>query len=1273
MGFFHFSAKKNGGKASPLEKPRAAPPASPLKLSLLSLEQRLMFDAAAAATAAEVASEHVAQEQADAAVSIEPVHDSGGTATADSQDVLAALTVFMPAESRTEVIFVDPTVPDYQALLSGMDPSIEVILLNSGQDGVQQMASALSGRTGVDAIHLISHGHSGELQLGTGTLTVESMTGRYAGELAVIQQALSEQADILVYGCDFAEGDTGRAAVDVLTEMTGADIQASNDLTGHISLGGDWEFEVRTGTIETSLAVNYDAQMNWARILGTETVQDTFSAESYSNNDGPQSWSTSWAEKDAGGGGASGGDLRVNSSQLRIDTDSIGSSISRGVDLSRATRATLTFDYTNSLSHADCVELRVSTDGGTNYKTVSSGVFSSTANTGSGTARFDLSDFLSANTKIQFIVTGTGGGDRLYVDNVQVSYDTGSANHAPTVTSNGGGATASINIAENTAAVTTVTGTDADAGQALTYSIAGGADAARFTINSNTGQLSFVSAPNYEAPTDSGGNNVYDVTVQASDGHGGTDTQAIAVRVTDGNDAPTDLVQSRGTGIDLNTDGGNNSYLYTTNGGAILGGRTAFTIEVQFNSRIAPVTGEHKVLLSYATSGSDNEVRVGVAQTSSTTCQLTLTVHGSRINLSGYDARALFDGGQHQLGVSWSNTKGQYTFVVDGQQVGTGTGLQTGYTTRTTGTLVVGMDQDSVGGGFQTHQVFKGTLQDVRVFNDVRTLSEMAAYLNQDVPSNEQGLVADWTMNSLSGGRTLDAAVDQSLTVGSVSGSGWIASTPTLIWQVPENCANGTVVGSVSGTDPDASDTKRYSLTDTAGGRFAINSSTGVITVADGSLLNYEGAASHTVTVRVTDSGGLTYNESFIVKIANVNDAPTIMSNGGGSSASVTVDEGTVAVTTVTATDQDAGATRAYSISGGVDAAQFTINRSTGQLSFISAPNFEGPTDSGGNNVYDVTVQVSDGRGGTDIQTIAVMVANVNEGPADLSLSSGTVAENAANGTVVGTASSTDPDVGDTHTYSLMNSAGGRFSINARTGVITVADGTRLDYEAATSHLITVRTTDAGGLTRDRAFTIAVTNATEVSASLVPTTSVRGTVGVALASSSSGNAVSASGAEFRPSDDLRRSAAGATAPPVAVASSLAKEAREPVVQVAPAHSSGSSSEEEPRDPTVTSQNAMLKDMSLESLQIRKGAPIPLDGDQSEKGTENAGGFAEDGFSVAIGLAGLVSQGGLTSKEKLSALTSTSGSRSPARRGKDGDGEKPASQSPETDPPLSAHS
>lgn len=110
-------------------------------------------------------------------------------------------------------------------------------------------------------------------------------------------------------------------------------------------------------------------------------------------------------------------------------------------------------------------------------------------------------------------------------------------NAAPSITSDLGGATAAINVAENSTTITTVAATDADA-DTVTYSITGGADSAKFSINATTGALVFASAPNYESPTDSDTNNTYAVEVTANDGNGGTDMQEITVTVTDVNENP---------------------------------------------------------------------------------------------------------------------------------------------------------------------------------------------------------------------------------------------------------------------------------------------------------------------------------------------------------------------------------------------------------------------------------------------------------------------------------------------------------------------------------------------------------------------------------------------------------------------------------------------------------------------------------------------------------------------------------------------------------------
>ena len=127
-------------------------------------------------------------------------------------------------------------------------------------------------------------------------------------------------------------------------------------------------------------------------------------------------------------------------------------------------------------------------------------------------------------------------------------------------------------------------------------------------------------------------------------------------------------------------------------------------------------------------------------------------------------------------------------------------------------------------------------------------------------------------------------------------------------------------------------------------------------------------------------------------------------------------------------------------------------------------------------------MRTTDAGGLTFDKVLTITVTDVNEtiansNPTDIVLANSAIAENSSNGTVIGNLSSADPDVGDTHSYSLIDNASGRFAISGNT--LVVANGALLDFETATSHNITVRTTDAGGLTFDEAFTIAVANANE--------------------------------------------------------------------------------------------------------------------------------------------------------------------------------------------------
>ncbi len=225
--------------------------------SLQALEPRIMFDAAGVATGAEVAADEVAQDQAEQALTENLQAQAVNQENETTDELIAALADVVPPADRNEVVFIDRGVEDYQSLLASVSSDAELVFIESNSDGLEQIANVLQDRTDIDAIHIISHGDNGELFLGNSTLTQESMNGEHADELATIKNALNEEAEILLYGCNFAEGESGQAAANALAEATGADVAASDDLTGAEELGGDWDLEFISGNVGT---VTIDAE-----------------------------------------------------------------------------------------------------------------------------------------------------------------------------------------------------------------------------------------------------------------------------------------------------------------------------------------------------------------------------------------------------------------------------------------------------------------------------------------------------------------------------------------------------------------------------------------------------------------------------------------------------------------------------------------------------------------------------------------------------------------------------------------------------------------------------------------------------------------------------------------------------------------------------------------------------------------------------------------------------------------------------------------------------
>ena len=281
--------------------------------------------------------------------------------------------------------------------------------------------------------------------------------------------------------------------------------------------------------------------------------------------------------------------------------------------------------------------------------------------------------------------------------------------------------------------------------------------------------------------------------------------------------------------------------------------------------------------------------------------------------------------------------------------------------------------------------------------------------------------------------------------------------------RVNENSVVGTSVGIAAfATDADGSDTVTYSLSDDAGGLFSIDANTGEVTVAG--KIDFEAGAERSIEITATSTDGSTSTEVFNIDIGNLFDEiPSNISVKGGS-----VDENSASGTVVAVletVDGDAGDKHSYSITND-PSGFFEIVGNEIRVRAGADIDFETATS------HDITVEVSDAGGNTYSQTVTLDITDVNEAPSDLTFegneqlnvnSDGVVAA----GTVVaGVASVVDPDAGDTFTYALSNDAGGKFTIDSRTGDISLT----ADHDASTSSLqnvdsstVTVEVTDSGG------------------------------------------------------------------------------------------------------------------------------------------------------------------------------------------------------------------
>lgn len=634
--------------------------------------------------------------------------------------------------------------------------------------------------------------------------------------------------------------------------------------------------------------------------------------------------------------------------------------------------------------------------------------------------------------------------DGLLTDTQSLAITINNVNEAPVITSNGGGDTASVSVNEGGfVSVTTVFANDPERA-ALTYSIIGGADAARFTINASGG-LSFIGSVNFEAPTDVGGDNVYDVVVQASDGSL-TDTQAIAVTVLNVNEAPV-LTSPTAFSVQENTnlvatitsiDQENQTRTYSITGGSDAA-RFSINSATGVLSFIAAPNFE-----APSDVGANNVYNINIAASDgslSATQSLSITV--TNVN---------------EAPVITSNGGGDTASLTINENVAAVT-------------TVTSTDQENA---TRTFSIAGGADAALFSINSTTGALSFIAARDHEAPADSGADNVYDVIVRASDGVNVDTQA-LAITIANVNEAVLITSVSSFTL-----LENQTSVATVTATDLDGTAPNYAIVGGPDSGLFTIDATTGALSFVgapDFEMPTDSGADNvYNISVQATD-GVLSDTRVLTITVTDQNEPVAITSNGGGEFAAISVSENVSNVTTLTSSDPE-NAQRSYAITGGADASRFTIDAVTGVVNFVGAPNFEVPEDVGGDNVYDITVSVSDGLN-TDAQTLAITVLNTEEGLTFTSATAFSISENA---NVVATVSAIDID-GDLVSYAIVGGADAAlFTIDSSTGVLSFISAP--DFEAAddadgdNNYDVVVSATDGSFLVTS-AITVTIGNANE--------------------------------------------------------------------------------------------------------------------------------------------------------------------------------------------------
>jgi putative Ig domain-containing protein/type IX secretion system substrate protein/Big-like domain-containing protein/HYDIN/CFA65/VesB family protein/cadherin domain-containing protein len=389
---------------------------------------------------------------------------------------------------------------------------------------------------------------------------------------------------------------------------------------------------------------------------------------------------------------------------------------------------------------------------------------------------------------------------------------------------------------------------------------------------------------------------------------------------------------------------------------------------------------------------------------------------------------------------------------------------------------------------------------DIEVIEDVLLSSAISRSVFTDVDgdnltlsasfSNADWLTFDPSNNRFTGTPDNDDVGNVDITITATDGSGSTVTDlivltvinsnddPTGIevtnLEIFENSTINSIIGDLSTVDVDAADSHTYKLVsgtgDTDNGSFEISS----LQLITSDALDFETKSSYSIRVQTSDVSGSTLEKVFTVTVSDINEVPSAV-NLSASTVAENVDLGTI-IGEILATDEDLSDSHIYALitgEGDVDNALFEI--ADGKLLTKSSLDFESKAS------YSVRLEAID-EGGLSVENnLTISISDLNEAPTDISLSQSSIIENSDISIPVTVFSAVDQDVNDSHTFSLVAGDGDthndKFEVSG-TGLIALGD---IDYETLDSYSIRVKSTDAGGESFIKSFSIAVENKIEAS------------------------------------------------------------------------------------------------------------------------------------------------------------------------------------------------